>query len=123
MLAAGTAFSYDRSRTLWCTEQVMLNIKQLDGIAWSLFLIWVGIALATELTWAWFLLGVGILILAVQFVRWHLDMRIEGFWVASGVVFLAGSLWKLFDLAWPVAPVLLILLGVASLGRAVVGGR
>jgi hypothetical protein len=73
------------------------------------------------LPWGWFLLGVGVLILATQLVRWLMDMKIEGFWIACGAVFLAGALWTLVDLPWPLAPILLILLGVVLLGKAITG--
>jgi xanthosine utilization system XapX-like protein len=50
-----------------------------------------------------------------------MDMKIEGFWIACGAVFLAGALWTLVDLPWPLAPILLILLGVVLLGKAITG--
>jgi hypothetical protein len=95
--------------------------RKLDTFAWAAFFIWVGIAMLAELPWGWFLLGVGVLILAVQLVRLQINMKIEGFWVACGAVFLAGGLWKLLALPWPLAPILLILLGVALIGKAIVG--
>ncbi len=95
--------------------------RKLDSIAWAVFFIWIGIAMLAGLPWGWFFLGVGLLILATQLVRWQMDMEIEGFWVACGVVFLAGGLWGLLNLPWPLAPILLILLGVTLLGRAVIG--
>ncbi len=56
-----------------------------------------------------------------QFARWLMDVKIEGFWVACGGVFLIGGLWTLLDLPWPLAPTLIILLGVLLLGKAVIG--
>jgi len=97
--------------------------RQLDSVAWAVFFIWVGIAMLAEVPWGWFLLGVGVLILAAQFARWWMDIKVEGFWVACGVVFLTGGLWTLLDLPWPLAPILLILLGVTLLGKAVVDVR
>jgi hypothetical protein len=95
--------------------------RQLDSVAWAVFFIWVGIAMLAEVPWGWFLLGVGVLIVVAQFARWQMGMKIEGFWVACGAVFLAGGLWQLLNLPWPLAPILLILLGVALLGKAVIG--
>jgi hypothetical protein len=69
--------------------------------------------------WGWFLLGVGIIALTAQIVRWLLNMKIEIFWAACGVVLVAGGLWTLLNLPWPLAPVLLILLGLALLGRTI----
>lgn len=97
--------------------------RQLDSVAWAVFFIWVGIAMLAQLPWGWFLVGVSVIILAVQIARWQMDMKIEGFWIACGTVLLAGGLWNLLDLPWPLAPILLILLGVALLGKAVVAVR
>jgi hypothetical protein len=97
--------------------------EKIGSVAWAVFFIWVGIAILTNLPWGWFLLGVAILVLATQFARWLMGMKIEGFWIACGAVFLAGSLWTLLNLPWPLAPILLILLGVVLLGKAVIGFR
>lgn len=64
---------------------------------------------------------VGVLILGTQLVRFLMDLKIEGFWIACGSVFLAGGLWKLLNLPWPLSPILLIVLGVVLLGKAVGG--
>ncbi len=95
--------------------------RKLDSIAWAVFFIWVGVAMLAQLAWGWFFLGVGALVLAVQIVRWQMDMKVEAFWVVCGIVFLADGLCNLFDLPWPLAPILIILLGVVLLSRAVVG--
>ena len=105
--------SADMSKPAW----------QLGPVAWAAFFIWSGIAMLAEVRWGWFLLGVGILILAAQFARRQMKMNIEGFWVLCGTVFLAGGLWKLLDLPWPLAPILLILFGVGLLGKAIVGAK
>ncbi len=93
--------------------------RQIDSVAWAVFFIWVGIAMLAQVPWGWFLIGVGALILAAQLVRWQLNMEIERFWVACATVFLIGGVWHLFDLPLPLAPILLILLGLALLGKAV----
>jgi hypothetical protein len=93
--------------------------EKIGSIAWAVFFLWAGIALLANLPWGWFLLGVGILILAGQIARWLMDMKIEGFWATCGVVLLAGGVWTLLNLPWPLAPILLILLGVVLLGKAV----
>ena len=94
--------------------------RQIDSIAWAIFFIWVGVSMLVPIPWGWFLVGVAVLILAVQFARWQMGMTMEGFWVACGAVCLAGGLWNVLELPWPLAPILLILLGVALLGKAVV---
>ncbi len=97
--------------------------EKIGSVAWAIFFIWAGIAILANVPWGWFLLGVGVLILATQLVRLLMGMKIEGFWVACGLVFLAGGLWTLLDLPWPLAPILLILLGIVLLGKAVTGFR
>ncbi len=94
--------------------------RQVDSVAWAVFFIWVGVAMLAQIPWGWFLIGVAVLILAAEFARWQMGGKIEGFWVACGLVFLAGGLWNVLELPWPLAPILLILFGVAMLGKAVV---
>ncbi len=93
--------------------------EKIGSVAWAGFFIWVGTVILANLPWGWFLLGVGIIILAGQIARWLLGMEIENFWAACGAVFLAGGLWTLLNLPWPLAPILLILLGVLLLAKAV----
>lgn len=92
--------------------------RQLGNIGWAVFFIWVGIAMLAAVPWGWFFLGVGSIILATQIVRWQMDMKIEGFWVAYGVVLLVGGVWTVLDLPWSLGPILVILLGAVLLGRA-----
>jgi hypothetical protein len=94
------------------------SAQQLASVAWAIFFIWVGVTILAQVPWEWFLLGVGVLILAAQLARWSMNIEIEGFWVACGVVFLAGGLWTLLALPWSLVPILLILFGVALLGKA-----
>ncbi len=95
--------------------------QQIDTAAWSVFFIWVGIAMLIAIPWGCFFLGVGLLILATQFVRWQANMKVEGLWVAIGVVWLASGIWTLLNLSWSLGPILLILLGVVLLGKTVIG--
>ena len=102
------------------TEKSELT-RHLDSIAWAAFFIWIGIAMLMALPWEWFLVGLGILILAAQLARSQMNIKIEGFWVAWGAVFLIGGLWTVLNLvSWPVAPIVLILLGAVLLGKAII---
>ncbi len=103
------------------TQPTAEKSEKIGAVAWAIFFIWAGIAILANLPWGLFLLGVGIIILAAQLVRRLMDIKIEGFWIACGAVFLAGGLWTLVDLPWPLAPILLILLGVVLLGKTVTG--
>jgi hypothetical protein len=91
----------------------------LDSMARAIFIIWIGIAMLLAIPWAWFLVGLGILILTTQLARSQMNIKVEGFWVAWGAVFLIGGLWTVLNLtSWPLAPIVLILLGVVLLGKA-----
>ena len=103
------------------TQPATETSERMGSASWAVFFIWVGVVLLANLPWGWFLLGVGIIILASQFARWLMGMKLEEFWVTCGAVFLAGGLWTLFNLPWPLAPILLILLGVVLFGKAVIG--
>ena len=105
------------------TEKSELT-RHLDAIAWGAFFIWIGIAMLLAISWGWFLVGLGILILATQLARLQMNIKIEGFWVTWGAVFLIGGLWTVLNLAsWPLAPIVLILLGVVLLAKAIMNIR
>jgi hypothetical protein len=105
------------------TEKSELT-RRLDSIAWAAFFIWIGIAMLLAISWGWFLVGLGILILAAQLARSQANIKVEGFWVAWGAVFLIGGLWTVLNLAsWPLVPIVLILLGVVLLGKAIISIR
>ena len=96
----------------------------LDSIARGMFIIWIGMAMLVAMPWRWFLVGLGILILAAQLARSQVNIKIEGFWVAWGAVFLIGGLWTVLNIAaLPLAPIVLILLGMVLLGKAIIGIR
>ena len=98
--------------------------RQLDSTARAIIVIWIGIAMLLMISWGWFLVGLGILILAAQLARSQMNIKIEGFWVAWGAVFLIGGLWTVLNFAsWPLTPIILILLGVVLLGKAIISIR
>ena len=89
--------------------------KKLDAIGWAVFLIWVGFASLLDFGWAWGPIGVAVIILGATVVRWRLNLKIEGFWIVVGLIFLIGGLWELFGISWPLAPFLIIGCGLAIL--------
>ncbi len=97
--------------------------QHLGTVVWALFFIWAGVVILAAVPWGWFLSGVGLLVLAAQLARWQMGMEIEGFWIACGIVFLAGGLWNIFDLPWPLPAVMLIALGAVLLGKVFVAVR
>ncbi len=96
---------------------------RIDLLAWAVFFLWAGVAMLVAVPWGWFLVGVGLIILAAQFARWQMDIDVEAFWIACGAVFFAGGLWMLLSLPWPLAPILIIVLGLWLLGKAIVDAR
>jgi hypothetical protein len=95
--------------------------RQLDSTARAIFVIWIGIAMLLAISWGWFLVGLGILILAEQLARSQMNIKIEGFWVAWGALFLVGGLWTVLNItSWPLAPIVLIVLGIVLLGKAII---
>ena len=96
----------------------------LDSIVRAVFIIWVGTAMLVAMPWGWFLVGLGILILGAQLARLQMNIKIEGFRVAWGTVFLVGGLWTVLNLAsWPLAPIVFILLGAVLLGKTIISIR
>lgn len=86
-----------------------------DAIGWALFFIWVGVAWLMDFGLGYGLLGVGVLVLGMQAARRTFDVKVEGFWVVVGLAFLVGGFWELWSVAIPLAPVVLIAVGIALL--------
>ena len=95
--------------------------QQLDAVVWAAFFIWIGVGMLAAVPWGWFLVGVGALIGAAQFARLQIGLAIDGFWIACGAVILAAGLWDVLRLPWPLAPVLLIGLGIVLLAKTLMG--
>ena len=94
---------------------------KLEAVGWGLFFIWMGVALFAHLGWGTGLLGVGIITLGVQAARKYFELKLEGFWVAVGVLFVVGGIWKLFNVQLGLLPILCIVAGIALLGSRLVG--
>ncbi len=86
-----------------------------DAIGWALFFIWVGVAWLMAVGLGYGLLGVGILTLGMQGARRLFDVRVEGFWVIVGAGFIVASFWELWNINTPLAPIVLITVGIALL--------
>lgn len=86
-----------------------------DVVGWSLFFVWVGFAWLMEFNLGVGLLGIGILALVVQGARRLSGLKAEGFWVFVGLAFLVAGFWELWAVEIPLAPVVLIALGIGLL--------
>lgn len=95
------------------------SAQRIDSVAWALFFIWLGIAMLAKVPWAWFLAGVGSLTVLAHLCRWWMHAKVDRFWLACGVIFLAAGLWDLLQIEWPLAAASILLLGIVLLGRAI----
>jgi len=89
--------------------------KKVDAAGWGLFFIWVGAALLMDFSWGVGLLGVALIILLGQAARRYFGLALEGFWVVVGLLFLVGGIWELYKVEVDLAPIILIVAGVALL--------
>jgi len=87
--------------------------SKFDAAGWALFFIWVGIAWLAEVSLAVGLLGVAGITLGMQAIRKISGVRVEGFWVLVGLGFAVAGSWQWFDVGKPLAPIVLIAIGVA----------
>jgi len=89
--------------------------RKLDAIGWALFFIWVGVAWIANVGFGVGLLGVAVIILGMQVIRRHLGINLEFFWIIVGIGFGIGGLWEYLDVQTPLAPIVLIIAGIALL--------
>jgi len=102
------------------TKRGSLN-KKLDAAAWGIFFIWTGIAFLADVGWGAGLLGVGIITLGAQVARRYFALKLEGFWLAVGFLFVVGGFWKLVNVQLGLLPILCIVAGIALLASIFVG--
>jgi len=95
-----------------------IALEKLDGIAWGLFFLWIGIAFLANLGWGAGLLGIGVIILGGQLARKSIGFGFEMFWVLVGVLFLLGGIWDLLSVRVSLAPIVCIVAGVLLLASA-----
>ncbi len=88
---------------------------KLGAVGWSLFFIWIGVALLIKVDVGIGLLGVGVITLGAQAARKYFNLKLERFWVVVGFVFVIGGIWALFEPRLPLLPIVLIVAGLALL--------
>ena len=89
--------------------------SKFEAAGWALFFIWVGVAWLADVGWGIALIGVAVITLAMQALRAVFGVRVEGFWVLVGFGFAVAGLWEWLGIRLPLAPFLLIAIGVALL--------
>jgi hypothetical protein len=104
------------------SENRATNEKRLEVGTWGVFFVWMGIALLASLPWGAWLLGVGSIILGAQLARRLTALRIEGFWIIAGVLFVLGGISELAKIEINIAliPILCILAGAGLVAKAFV---
>ena len=95
--------------------------KKLEAAGWGLFFLWIGVAFFAHIGWGAGLLGVGIITLGAQVARKYFALKLEGFWLAVGFLFVVGGICKLFNVHLGLVPILCIVAGIALLLSMVVG--
>ncbi len=89
--------------------------EKLGAVGWGLFFIWIGIVWLLKIESGITLLGIGAIILGMQWVRNSLHLKLEGSWVVIGVIFMLSGIWGLFTVKLPLAPIVIIGVGVVKL--------
>ena len=97
--------------------------KRLNTVGWALFFIWIGIAFLANFDFGVGLFGIGILTFGMQIARLVVKLRLEGFWVVVGILFVIGGLFGMLESKIPLVPILLILAGLVLLISLVRGKR
>ena len=87
----------------------------LDIVGWAIFCIWVGVAWLAELSLGWGIVGTGILLLALQGLRALFHANVDVFWIIVAMALVVGGFWELWDIAIPLAPFVLIAVGLGLL--------
>jgi hypothetical protein len=95
----------------------------LQAVGWGSFLVWLGIAFLFGIPEGIALLGIGLITLGVQAARLAYRLRLEGFWVGVGLLFLVGGIWELAQIQQPLVPILLVLVGAVIIISGFVGKR
>ena len=87
--------------------------SMLDAIGWALFFIWVGVAWLANVGIGAGLIGVAVITLGMQVLGRLMGLHVELFWIAVGLGFAVGGLWKLLNIQTPLTPIVLIAAGIA----------
>jgi len=92
-----------------------MSEKNFDTIGWGLFFVWIGISFLAGFTFAVGLLGVGVITLCVQLARKFSNLKLNGFWIVVGLLFIIGGISELLEIEFQLVPVLIIVAGLVIL--------
>ena len=97
------------------TQKQHLN-KQLEAIAWGLFLVMLGCLWlipderVPEGTW---LIGVGIIMLGLNLARYFYGIKLSGFTIVLGIIALSLGIGEVVGVDLPIFPILIIIWGLS----------
>lgn len=97
--------------------------KRLGAVGWGVFFLWVGYAILMEVPIGAGLIGIGAIALLMQVVRTVFELPLEGFWILVGIGFVISGAWNVYAVNIPLAPVLLLGLGLLLVAGALLGTR
>ena len=97
--------------------------QKLKTTGWALFFIWLGIVFLAQMSVGVGLLGIGIITLVMQVVKKRYNLKLEGFWVVIGILFVLAGLWELLQADIPLVPFVLIIAGIVLLLSVVLKKR
>jgi hypothetical protein len=88
---------------------------KLAAYGWGTFFVWIGLAYYLKFHIGLGLLGVGINTLFWQGARKKFNLKLEGFWLFVGCLFVIGGLWEFLQKELPLIPIVLIVAGITIL--------
>lgn len=100
-------------QTLGSTSKAAFN-KRLETAAWGLFLIMMGgfmFVPETTLKKGVWSIGVGLIMLGLNAIRYHYQIRMSGFTTVLGILAVVGGILELFGMMEVEGAFLLIILG------------
>jgi hypothetical protein len=89
--------------------------RSVARVVWGLLLIWAGAVVLLQWGWGVGFVGAGAILLGAQAVRRYLRLKVDGFGLVAGALFVICGAGSLFQVPFDLFPVLCILAGVALL--------
>ncbi len=84
-------------------------------VVWGLLLIWTGAAVLLHWGWGVGLVGAGAILLGAQAFRRSRRVDVDRFGLVAGLLLVVCGVWRMFDVAVELVPLLFIAAGIALL--------
>lgn len=84
-------------------------------VVWGLLLIWTGAVVFLHWGWGVGFVGAGAILLGAQAVRRYLRLKVDGFGLTAGALFVICGVGSLFQVAIDLFPLLIIAAGIVLL--------